>query len=268
MGAKELRCAKKLPSLRSNGEDSGEVPFHANPNKQRTIMRQSIQSTLPMRRLAVLLSLALSAPAVAQEPASNRIAHGIENRIDVVTPLAPELAAYGAYSVGVRTITVTDSNRADVLRTKTGEPTVRAERSLTLEVWYPANAADSTRDGEYRAIMRDPSVVMTLRGRAHRDAAPIASDSAFPLLIISHGYPGNRFLLSHLGENLASKGYIVVSIDHTGSTYDQAQTFAVTLYNRSYDQLFVLNELARLGATNSGHFLAGRVDATRTGIVG
>ena len=110
--------------------------------------------------------------------------------------------------------------------------------------------------------------MMTLRGRAHRDAEPIASDSAFPLLIISHGYPGNRFLLSHLGENLASKGYIVVSIDHTGSTYDNAQAFAVTLYNRSYDQLFVLNELARLGATNSGHLLAGRVDAARTGLVG
>ncbi len=232
-------------------------------------MRPSIQSTLPTLPVAMLLSLTLSAPAVAQErTAASRIDSRIENRIDVVTPLAPELAAFGAYPVGVRTIAVTDKNRADVLRTKTGEPTVRSDRSLTLEVWYPAVASNPTHDGEYRAIMRDPSVVVTLRGRAHRDAAPLASDSAFPLLIISHGYPGNRFLLSHLGENLASKGYIVVSIDHTGSTYDNAQAFAVTLYNRSYDQLFVLNELARFGAANSGHFLAGRVDATRTGIVG
>jgi hypothetical protein len=117
----------------------------------------------------------------------------------VVTPLAPELAEFGAYTVGVRTITVTDGNRADVLRTTPGEPTVRSDRSLTLEVWYPAVAANPTHDGEYRAIMRDPSIVLTLRGRAHRDATPAVGDSAFPLLIISHGYPGNRFLLSHLG---------------------------------------------------------------------
>ena len=39
-------------------------------------------------------------------------------------------------------------------------------------------------------------------------------------MIISHGYPGNRYLMSHLGENLASKGFVVASIDHRDSTYD------------------------------------------------
>jgi len=33
-------------------------------------------------------------------------------------------------------------------------------------------------------------------------------------VIISHGYPGNRFLLSHLAENLASKGFVVAAPDH------------------------------------------------------
>ena len=225
-----------------------------------------------MLRVAALLSLLLSAPAVAQERANGRVDRAadtrLDNRIDVVTPMAPELAAFGTHAVGVRTISVTDASRADVASAKDGEPTTRTARSLTLEVWYPAAVSEEARDGEYRAIMRDPSVVVTLYGRAHRDAALIPADRPFPLLILSHGYPGNRYLLSHLGENLASKGYIVVSIDHTGSTYDNAQAFAVTLYNRSYDQLFVLNEMARLGAANSGHFLSGHVDATRTGIVG
>ncbi len=194
-----------------------------------------------------------------------------DNRIDVVTPLAPELAAFGTYAVGARTLTVTDRNRPDVLRTKPGEPTVRYARSLVLEVWYPAAAdgADSTPAAhEYRAIMRDPAVTVTLRGRARRDAPPVTGERPFPLVIISHGYPGNRFLLSHLGENLASKGYVVVSIDHTESTYDDAQAFASTLYNRSLDQLFVLRELARLGTRASGSVLAGLVDASRTGIIG
>ena len=74
--------------------------------------------------------------------------------------------------------------------------------------------------------------------------------------------------MSHLGENLASKGYVVVSIDHPESTYDDLKAFGSTLYNRPFDQLFVLNEMARLGAAGSGSPLAGRVDASRTAILG
>ena len=101
-----------------------------------------------------------------------------------------------------------------------------------------------------------------------RDAAPLTSEPPFPLVIISHGYPGNRYLMSHLAENLASKGFVTVSIDHKDSTYDDQQPFASTLYNRAFDQLFVLNEMERLGKPGSGSVLAGRLDASRTGIVG
>ena len=74
--------------------------------------------------------------------------------------------------------------------------------------------------------------------------------------------------MSHLAENLASKGFVTVSIDHKDSTYDDQKPFASTLYNRAFDQLFVLNEMERLGRPGSGSFLAGRLDASRTGIVG
>jgi predicted dienelactone hydrolase len=192
-----------------------------------------------------------------------------QNHIDTVTPVAPELASYGTYDVGVRTVQVTDKNRPDILNIKEGGPTVRYDRTLTLEVWYPAKLATGQRPGgEYRAITRDPSITATLYGKAVRDAAPVAADGAFPLVIISHGYPGNRYLLSHLGENLSSKGFVVASIDHKDSTYDDLKAFASTLYNRPFDQLFVLNEMARLGSPGSGSFLNGLVDAGRTGLVG
>lgn len=99
-----------------------------------------------------------------------------------------------------------------------------------------------------------------------RDAAP-AAGTTYPLIIISHGYPGNRFLLSHLAENLASKGYVVASIDHTDSTYDNKLAFGSTLINRSLDQKFVLNEMARLSADGSS-FLSGLADASNTGLIG
>ena len=64
-----------------------------------------------------------------------------DNRIDVVTPFAPELASYGSHSIGVRTVQVTDRNRVDIVNTKEGGPIARYDRTLTLEVWYPARLA-------------------------------------------------------------------------------------------------------------------------------
>src|SRR5687768_3460605 len=181
------------------------------------------------------------------------------NRIDTIAPSAPDLAPFGSYAVGVGTIHVTDKNRPDILNTKEGGPTARYDRTLTLEVWYPAALAPGQQAGtSYRAVTRDPAITATIHGRALRDAAP-ARTSTFPLVIVSHGYPGNRYLLSHLGENLASKGFVTVSIDHKDSTYDDQKGFASTLYNRPMDQLFVLNELERLGKPGSGSFLSGIV---------
>ena len=210
-----------------------------------------------MRRLIVCSLLLVAATGIAGQ-----------NRIDVVTPAAPELAAFGPYDIGVRTIQATDRNRPDILNTKEGGPTARYDRTLTLEVWYPAALPPGQQaGGEYRTLTRNPTVTTVLRGRAVRDAAP-ARGAACPVVIISHGYPGNRYLMSHLGENLASKGFVTVSIDHKDSTYDDQAAFASTLYNRSLDQLFVLREIDRLGQSGSGSFLAGVADANRTGLVG
>ena len=73
--------------------------------------------------------------------------------------------------------------------------------------------------------------------------------------------------MSHLGENLASKGFITVSIDHADSTYDDQQAFASTLYNRPLDQRFVIESMAEL-SSDHGNFLHGMVDAENTGVVG
>ena len=199
-----------------------------------------------------------------------------QNRIDTVTPSAPELASYGVLDIGVRTIQVTDKNRPDILNTREGGPVARYDRTLTVEVWYPAALkAGQNPGGEYRVITRDPAVTATVHGKAVRDAAPLPppastspGEAGYPLVIISHGYPGNRYLMSHIGENLASKGFVTASIDHRDSTYDDQKVFGSTLYNRPFDQLFVLNEIDRLGRSGSGSFLAGVVDARRAGLIG
>jgi predicted dienelactone hydrolase len=206
--------------------------------------------------LLVLLLTSLASAASAQT-----------NRIDVVRPDAPELAAFGPHDIGVRTLVVTDRNRPDVLKARAGEPVPRYDRSLTVEVWYPATLAPGQVPGtRYTTITRNPDIMATLTGRAVRDAAP-SDGGPYPLVIISHGYPGNRYLMSHLGENLASKGYVVASIDHKDSTYDDQQSFASTLYNRAPDQRAVLDAMAGFGA-DPDHFLFGLVDADHTGVIG
>ena len=171
--------------------------------------------------------------------------------------------------IGVRTIQVTDKNRPDILNIKEGGPDGPLRSHADARSLVSGRARGGQKPGgEYRVITRDPAVTATLYGKAVRDAAVSKTSAAYPLVIISHGYPGNRFLMSHIGENLASKGFVTVSIDHKDSTYDDQKAFASTLYNRPFDQLFVLNEIDRLGKAGSGSFLAGLVDATRAGIIG
>lgn len=213
--------------------------------------------------------LATKALTIAGVLTMNFVASNAQvNRIDIIRPDAPSLAAYGNYDIGVRTIVVTDSGRVDVLNTQRGSEVAIYDRSLTVEVWYPAQlASGQSRGGEYLAITRNPEITARLSGQAVRDAVPDTSAGAFPLVVISHGYPGNRYLMSHLGENLASKGYVAVSIDHKDSTYDDAQAFSSTLYNRPLDQRFVIESMAQL-AVNPDSFLAGMLDANKTGVVG
>jgi len=191
------------------------------------------------------------------------------NPIDGQLPNAPTLAAYGDMAVGVREFALVNPDQIDILAIDPAaeKPAEfpRYDRPLTVEMWYPAvqDAAGST---EMKAFLRDGVTEVTLTGKAVRDAEPAAGSAPYPLVLISHGYPGNRFLLSHLAENLASKGYVVAAIDHTDSTYRTQAAFGSTLVNRPLDQLFVLEEMA--GKAAEGGEFAGLYDADNTGLIG
>ena len=75
-------------------------------------------TTVP-RLFVFLVTLACAGAGLVAQP----------TRIDVVTPIAPELAAYGRDAVGVRTLTLVDGNRADILNTREGAPTARYDQA-------------------------------------------------------------------------------------------------------------------------------------------
>lgn len=156
------------------------------------------------------------------------------NRIDAMRPDGP---GFGALAVGVKTLTMVHPARPDVLRGG-----VR-DRLLRVEHWYPAVAGGGA---EYQTLLRDGRREVVLHGRAGRGAEALSGD--YPLVILSHGFPGNRMLLSHFGEVLASYGYRVASVDHEESTYGDAaylggKGFPSTLVNRAADTGFVAAEL-------------------------
>ncbi|MEP7229172.1 MAG: alpha/beta fold hydrolase [Ginsengibacter sp.] len=189
-------------------------------------------------------------------------------------PDAPELALRGGYNVGVRTLTLVHKGQIDILNSKNGVDLLY-DRPLTVEVWYPAVTPGdktilATYDDTYGSSTDStrPLTHFTFKGRALRNAAPDKNTNPYPLVIVSHGYPGSRVLLSYLTENLASKGYVVVAIDHTESTHSDTKGFQSTLLNRAKDILFVLNQMGISGKSNSGNFLAGLVDADNTALVG
>ena len=171
------------------------------------------------------------------------------NRIDLTRPDAPELAAFGPHAVGVETLHLINPDQIDVLAT----PPQKYDRPLCVELWFPC-LADTGAVQPYRACLRDGHTWADLHGAARRGATQMPGD--FPLVILSHGYPGNRYLMSHLAEKLASRGYVVAAIDHTDSTYDAQRGFASTLVNRPKDTAFVR------------HALSARADVSRYAIIG
>lgn len=172
----------------------------------------------------------------------------------------PALSESGEHLVGVKTLEVTYPEPSLAI-----DGTMK-KRSLTLEVWYPADAksetaiySDETRSGQVFEIQAD----------AYRDANIKSSANGYPVVVISHGYTGYRTIMYYLGEHLASHGYVVAAIDHTDSTNKEVNFaespfsgFPSTLLNRSRDQVFTLNAVAE------HNFFSSKVDASKAGVIG
>ncbi|MGU2437226.1 alpha/beta hydrolase, partial [Pseudomonas aeruginosa] len=142
-------------------------------------------------------------------------------------PVAPLPAPSGPYAVGVRDFELDDPSRPGLLGAPAGQP-----RRLLVRAWYPArpiagaaprhyfdpDEARSTARG-FGEILGFPPLLAYLkhlRTNSYPDA-PLRDDSArLPVVFYSHGYSafagGNWTLM----EELASHGYAVYAIQHSG----------------------------------------------------
>lgn len=133
----------------------------------------------------------------------------------------------GQYAVGVRTFELDDPSRKGVSGVAADQP-----RRLLVRIWYPAGDVSGLRPRPYmtRAEANTSGRVVGnavgfpplfnhlwhVRTNAYEDA-PLASGArALPVLFYSHGYTSFLAQNSVLLEQLASHGYMIVSIQHTG----------------------------------------------------
>jgi predicted dienelactone hydrolase len=175
----------------------------------------------------------------------------------------PELGKRGKYSVGVKTIQTTNPQQLSTKDYKSLE-----DRTLTLEVWYPAFTKDMDIQATYENVTRT-NKEFSLQGRSVRDATS-NQDNTYPIVVLSHGYTGYRTIMFYLGEHLASHGYVVVGVDHTDSTTGEVDFknapfagFPSTLINRARDQQFVLDYF-----TSTDSDLAKVVDTNLASVIG
>lgn len=209
---------------------------------------------------AALITLGSLLGGCASEQKVQEHSEQLYRPIEAVTPA---LATTGQYPVGVQTLTIVNPNQLNVNTRQTGD------RSLVVEVWYPAAATETLKPARYENQTR-LGKHFSLLGSAYRDAPLLQKDKKTPLVVISHGYTGYRTLMFYLAEHLASHGYIVAAIDHTDSTNAEVDAvnaptagFPSTLYNRSRDQQFTLDYL-----TSQPTFLTAQIDSENAGLIG
>ncbi|MGC5701856.1 alpha/beta fold hydrolase [Pseudomonas sp. NFXW11] len=146
--------------------------------------------------------------------------------------------AHATDLVGFRETTVADASN---------------QRPLHVALWYPTNATAPLQTWAENPVFQGVQAV--------KDAAP--SQTAHPLVVLSHGYRGNWRNLSWLAPALVAQGYIVAAPDHPGTTsFDQRPAEAAKLWERPKDLRRVIDTLLKDST------LAGSVDPQRIAAIG
>ena len=198
---------------------------------------------MSVKRLGLWLIAAMLASPLAATPPS------------VPPPGSPALASLGTLAVGRTTLNLSAE---------------AAARPLRVILWYPAAPAKGTvAPAPYRwrvvAPPPLPAIDVSFAALAAENAAPAAG--RHPLIIVSHGFGSSPEHMSYLGENLASKGYVVAGIDHADPSYADAATFQKAFGQaaafRARDQQRVIAALTQPAAPASS-----RIDARKIAVIG
>lgn len=108
------------------------------------------------------------------------------------------------------------------------------DRPLTTEIWYPVDPESPSQS----------ALGIWQRCDEARDAPISLKQDKYPLIVLSHGFAGDRFNLSWLAEILTANGFIVAAMDHYGNTWNnKIPACCATPWERPLDVSFVLDQI-------------------------
>ncbi|MEQ8924257.1 MAG: hypothetical protein RLO81_00505 [Fulvivirga sp.] len=202
----------------------------------------------------------------------------------------------GAYSeVGSADYEITDYSRHE-------DATVRKDdfRRILIKIFYPAQSDGVKEKASYHPnpdVFNDnvkqlygiPKILLSRlsksKSNALKNVAIAQGDRKFPVLLFSHGLNGNNSQNNFQFAELASHGYVVVSIEHpfaaSGTVFSDGQLGATIPFGKmkdeefahslvktwSDDQLYVLNYIETLNQDNKTRFF-NRLNLDKVGVFG
>ncbi len=218
--------------------------------------RKTRMETVRMRRLALLVCVWFALLLCACSGGSSACTEaGLTAGTCEAEPASVEPPdALGAFAVGHLRFTAVDPSRAN--------------RSLLVDVWYPADPEDPE-DAEGSAPTRYPLAgPITLPSEVAMDGLPVSASPGQTLLVFSHGYQGIHIQSFELMEALASHGFVVVSPEHTGNAQaSPTDSFDEAAANRVPDVSFIIDTMLERSRDPDDVFY-GRLDEQRVGVLG
>ena len=174
----------------------------------------------------ITLAILLAVLALVFTPACAAL-HGSSSSAPATTVPAPPAAKArrlsvppptGEFPVGVATLSLLDRKRPDPFA-RNGE-----RRRILAEVYYPSVTGNGKRArympaGVAKALATPDVPAATLRSvTTNADLDARARPGRYPVLIFSPGYSVPHYMYTGLIEDLASRGYVVIAVDHTYET--------------------------------------------------
>lgn len=246
-------------------------------------------SVQPAKRLAVMTAIKRSIIALLLI-----VYIGVSAALPILLPVFSFAETQGPYPVGSTTMVLEDERREELA---TDDPA--DSRKLKIQIWYPATPGTGTGKSPYiehlpvvleglrQAISIPPFLLGQLKyvqSHSEQDAELSTDQDRFPVLLFSHGLTGFRNQNTFQVEELASRGYVVVGIDHP---YDAAavvfpdQTAMLKLENLSgfdayekksrlwvEDAKFVLDQMELLNESDQKGLFSERLDMDKVGMFG
>jgi predicted dienelactone hydrolase len=147
----------------------------------------------------------------------------VSTALPILLPVPRLAKAGGPLQVGTTILTLTDDSRREIYSGE-DEP-----RRFMIQVWYPAepDRQDAAAPWMQRADVFGPAIseflhfppffldhLALVKTSAYADAPLAPSSSGYPVIIFSHGWNGFAAQNSSQAIELASRGYVVVAIQH------------------------------------------------------